>query len=97
MWKDLLDWVRGAHQTLASNQMVGSDPATIKAQIAKHKEFQRSLGTRQPLYDSVNRGGRALKDKCPPDDVPEIQKMLTELKSQWNSLCGKSVDRWVYC
>ncbi|OWF34915.1 Dystonin [Mizuhopecten yessoensis] len=93
IWKELLDWMRDALQTLASNQLVGNDPVTIKAQIAKHKDFQRSLGTHQPLYDSVNRGGRALKDKCPPDDVPEIQKMLTELKAQWNNLCGKSVDR----
>ena len=57
------------------------------------QEFQRRLGSKQPVYDGVNKAGRTLKDRCPSDDMPTIQAMLTELKSRWNSVCSKSVDR----
>lgn len=57
------------------------------------QEYQRGIGTRQPLYDSINRSGRTLKDKCPPEDVTDIQRMLIELKTKWNTVCSKSVDR----
>ncbi|KAJ8305391.1 hypothetical protein KUTeg_015936 [Tegillarca granosa] len=93
MWKELLDWLIDTEKIIDADTAVGTDPVKIKAQLAKHREFQRGLGTRQPLYDSINRAGRALKDKCPPDDVPEIQRMWNELKSRWNAVCGKSVDR----
>ena len=57
------------------------------------QEFQRRLGSKQPVYDGVNKAGRTLKDRCPSDDMPTIQAMLTELKTRWNSVCSKSVDR----
>ena len=93
MWRDLLEWLKETEKSLSANSQVGNDPVTIKAQITKHKEFQRGLGTRQPIYDSVCRSGRTLKEKCPSEDVPKIQQMLTELKGKWNALCGMSVDR----
>ena len=37
IWKDLLDWLGEAEKTLDANQSVGNDPASIKAQISKHK------------------------------------------------------------
>lgn len=61
--------------------------------IIVFQEFQRSLGSKQPVYDSVTRSGRNLKDKCPKEDVPILQQMLMELKNKWNSVCAKSVDR----
>ncbi|KAK7099742.1 hypothetical protein V1264_022800 [Littorina saxatilis] len=92
-WKDLIVWLVEAEKALESETTIGNDPDKIKAQIMKHKEFQRRLGGKQPVYDGVNKAGRTLKDRCPGDDVPTIQAMLTELKSRWNSVCGKSVDR----
>ncbi|XP_046365486.2 microtubule-actin cross-linking factor 1, isoforms 1/2/3/5-like isoform X11 [Haliotis rufescens] len=93
MWRDLIDWLVEAQSEVDSDQFIANEPDKIKAQIAKHKEFQRKLGSKQPKFDTVNRTGRSLKDRCPKEDSPEIQQMLNDLKSRWNAVCGKSVDR----
>ncbi|KAL8599003.1 hypothetical protein ACOMHN_006812 [Nucella lapillus] len=92
-WKDLILWLVEAEKALESETTIANEPDKIKAQIAKHKEFQRHLGSKQPVYDGVNKTGRTVKERCPGDDMPTIQAMLTELKTRWNSVCSKSVDR----
>jgi len=69
------------------------DPDAIRAQMARHKEFQRALGAKQSVLDTVSRAGRSLRDRCSKTDAVEIQDMLTKIKNKWNNLCGKSVDR----
>jgi len=69
------------------------DPEAIRAQIARHKDFQRALGAKQSVLDAVNRAGRILRDRCSKSDATELQDMLTRIKNKWNNLCGKSVDR----
>ena len=93
IWKDLCDWLDENDAILGNDLTIGNEPDMIKQQINKHKEFQRALGTKQPQYDTVNRLGRVLKDKCPKADAPVIQSMLTDIKNKWNNVCGKSVDR----
>ena len=61
--------------------------------LLRHKEFQRALGAKQGTYDATMKAGRALKEKAPRNDVPVLQEMLEELKSRWNAVCAKSVDR----
>ena len=92
-WKNLVDWLDENDSNLDADSNVGSDSDKIKLQIHKHKDFQRMLGTKQPAFDHVTRRGKALKDKAPKTDIPVIQDMLNQLKSKWNSLCSKSVDR----
>ncbi|CAG5131557.1 unnamed protein product, partial [Candidula unifasciata] len=92
-WKDLIQWLSEAEQALNSETSISNEPDKIRAQIAKHKEFQRRLGAKQPVYDSINRAGSTLQTKCPGDDKLAIQALLTDLKNRWNSVCGKSVDR----
>ena len=78
---------------LEADSHISNDSDKIKAQIVVHKEFQRMLGAKQPAFDNVSRMGRRLKDKSPKPDIPVIQEMLNELKSKWNNICTKSVDR----
>ena len=92
-WRELLDWLTQNEKQLESDLSISNDSARIKAQIATHKDFQRTLGAKQPAFDSANRLGRRLKDRCPKQDVPVIQEMLNELKLRWNNICAKSVDR----
>ncbi|CAG5121103.1 unnamed protein product, partial [Candidula unifasciata] len=92
-WKDLVQWLKEAEQALDSETTVSNEPDKIKVQIAKHKEFQRRLGGKQPVYDGINRAGSAVQDRCPADDKPAIQALLTDLKNRWNAVCGRSVDR----
>ena len=95
-WRDLLEWFDENEALLDSDRTIGNEPEKIKLQIHKHKEFQRALGTKQPAYDAVNRMGKRLKDKCHKMDVPVLQDMLTQLKNKWNSICGKSVERYAF-
>ena len=93
-WNVLITWLDEAEATLdelASN--VGNDPDKIKAQIAKHKEFQKALGAKQPSYDTTMKQGRTLQNKAPKTDDETLKQMMTDLKNKWNSVCQKSVDR----
>ncbi|KAK8374560.1 hypothetical protein O3P69_016548, partial [Scylla paramamosain] len=93
-WNELVTWLDDAETSLddlAAN--VGNDPEKIKAQIAKHKEFQRALGAKQPSYDSTMKQGKGLQNKAPKTDEETLKQMLTDLKNKWNSVCQKSVDR----
>uniref|UniRef100_A0A0B7BLJ0 Dystonin n=2 Tax=Arion vulgaris TaxID=1028688 RepID=A0A0B7BLJ0_9EUPU len=92
-WKDLIQWLTDAEQALNSETTISNEPEKIRSQIAKHKEFQRRLGAKQPVYDSISRAGSTLQTRCPSDDKPAIQALLADLKGRWNAVCGRSVDR----
>lgn len=81
---------------LDSATPIGNDPLKIKKLLNKHKEFQRTLGSKQISYDGTMKSGRILKDKCPKQDIQLLQNMMDELKTRWNKVCSKSVDRSVY-
>merc|ERR1719268_422294 len=72
---------------------VKNDPEKIKQQIMRHKEFQKELGEKQPMYDSTMKTGKGLINKAPKTDEPTIKNMMTELKNKWNNLCNLSVER----
>merc|ERR1739844_317864 len=65
----------------------------IKQQLMRHKEFQKELGEKQPMYDSTMKTGKGLISKAPKTDEPTIKNMMTELKNKWNNLCNLSVER----
>lgn len=95
-WTTLDGWLVASERTLdaeSAAQVSTVDPDAIRAQIARHKEFQRALGAKQSSLDNVNRAGRTLKERCSKNDIGEIQDMLSQLKAKWNALCLKSVDR----
>merc|ERR1719471_1174544 len=59
----------------------------------RHKEFQKELGEKQPMYDSTMKTGKNLIGKAPKSDEPVIKNMMTELKNKWNNICNLSVER----
>lgn len=92
-WIELINWLKDAEKSLDDVNIAGNAPEKIRAMLIRHKEFQRALGSKQGSYDSTMKCGRTLKDKAPRSDVPILQEMIDELKSRWNSVCAKSVDR----
>ncbi|XP_054153648.1 microtubule-actin cross-linking factor 1-like isoform X2 [Oppia nitens] len=92
-WTELMSWLSDAEKTLDSIQQMSNNPELIKQMLLKHKEFQRSLGAKQSIYDATIKLGRTLKEKAPKSDGPTLQDMIDELKNKWNSVCNKSVDR----
>ncbi|KAL7980630.1 hypothetical protein Chor_001784 [Crotalus horridus] len=58
------------------------------------QEFQKTLGGKQPVYDTTIRTGRALKEKAHfPDDTQDLDHLLGEVRDKWDTVCGKSVER----
>lgn len=58
------------------------------------QEFQKTLGGKQPVYDTTIRTGRALKEKAQfPDDTQSLDHLLGEVRDKWDTVCGKSVER----
>uniref|UniRef100_A0A8B9CTV7 Microtubule actin crosslinking factor 1 n=1 Tax=Anser brachyrhynchus TaxID=132585 RepID=A0A8B9CTV7_9AVES len=79
-WKKLIDWLEDAENHLDSELEISNDPDKIKLQLSKHKEFQKTLGGKQPVYDTTIRTGR-------------LDNLLGEVRDKWDTVCGKSVER----
>ncbi|XP_071655127.1 microtubule-actin cross-linking factor 1 isoform X4 [Patagioenas fasciata] len=93
-WKKLVDWLEDAENHLDSELEISNDPDKIKLQLSKHKEFQKTLGGKQPVYDTTIRTGRALKEKALlADDTQKLDNLLGEVRDKWDTVCGKSVER----
>ena len=93
-WNELYAWLDEAEKGFDDSVLqLGKDPDKIKQLLAKHKEFQRTLGAKQPTYDAVMRQGKLVKDRAPKTDEPTLKQMLSDMKAKWQAVCHKSVDR----
>merc|ERR1712051_701228 len=93
-WEFMMGWLDdGMIRLDEMSKEVKNDPEKIKQQIMRHKEFQKELGEKQPMYDSTMKTGKGLISKAPKTDEPTIKNMMTELKNKWNNLCNLSVER----
>uniref|UniRef100_A0A672V6K5 Microtubule actin crosslinking factor 1 n=1 Tax=Strigops habroptila TaxID=2489341 RepID=A0A672V6K5_STRHB len=62
--------------------------------LSGSQEFQKTLGGKQPVYDTTIRTGRALKEKALlADDTQKLDNLLGEVRDKWDTVCGKSVER----
>merc|ERR1712045_280509 len=69
-WEFLCDWLdRAAEQLSDMSNVNKNDPAKIKKDIEKHKEFQKDLSGKQPMYDSTMKNGKTLQGKAPKPDA----------------------------
>lgn len=58
------------------------------------QEFQKALGSKQPVYDTTVRSGKAMKDKTQlPADTQKLDHLVGEVRDKWDTVCGKSVER----
>ncbi|KAL3984244.1 dual specificity protein kinase CLK1/4 [Sarotherodon galilaeus] len=93
-WRKLTDWLEEAEKRLDSELEISNEPDKIKVQLTKHKEFQKALGSKQPVYDTTVRSGKAMRDKAQlPADTQKLDNLLGEVRDKWDTVCGKSVER----
>uniref|UniRef100_A0A4W4GDU7 Microtubule actin crosslinking factor 1 n=1 Tax=Electrophorus electricus TaxID=8005 RepID=A0A4W4GDU7_ELEEL len=93
-WRKLTDWLEEAESRLDSELEISNEPEKIKVQLAKHKEFQKALGSKQPVYDTTVRSGKAMRDKATlAADTQRLDNLLGEVRDKWDTVCGKSVER----
>ena len=70
-----------------------NNPIKINKEIERHKEFQKELSAKLPMYDSTMKTGKALKDKAPKPNDLVLNQMLTDLKNKWLNVCNLSVEK----
>ena len=93
-WEFMCTWLDDAAVQLENMTVQNkNDPIKIKKEIERHKEFQKELSAKQPMYDSTMKTGKALKDKAPKPDDPVLKQMLTDLKNKWLNVCNLSVEK----
>ncbi|XP_061786769.1 microtubule-actin cross-linking factor 1 isoform X2 [Nerophis lumbriciformis] len=93
-WRKLTDWLEEAEKRLDSELEIPNEPDKIKVQLLKHKEFQKALGSKQPVYDTTVRSGRAMRDKAQlAEDTQKLDHLVGEVRDKWDTVCGKSVER----
>merc|ERR1719464_638733 len=93
-WEFLCGWLDNAAEQLSDMSNINkNDPAKIKKDIERHKEFQKELSGKQPMYDSICKNGKTLQTKAPKPDEPVIKQMLVELEEQMLNVCNLSVEK----
>ncbi|XP_048001317.1 microtubule-actin cross-linking factor 1-like [Leguminivora glycinivorella] len=95
MWNNLMNWLNDTEKQLdeLNSETTVNDPEKIKQRLSKHREFQKALAAKQPVYDQTQKVGKTLKDKAPKTDEPTLRTMLQDLKTKWTTVCSKAVDR----
>ncbi|CAB1321065.1 unnamed protein product, partial [Coregonus sp. 'balchen'] len=76
-----------AESRLDSELEISNEPDKIKVHLTKHKEFQKALGSKQPVYDTTVRSGKAMRDKATlPEDTQKLDHLLGEVRDKWDTL-----------
>ncbi|TFJ98722.1 neural retina-specific leucine zipper protein [Platysternon megacephalum] len=90
----LLDWMDEVEQTLEIPGDAAMSQEEIKCQLAEHKEFQKLLRSKRPVYEATLRGGRLLRERAQlAEDVQPLEELLGELKERWDDVGGRAVER----
>nr|XP_049701447.1 dystonin isoform X43 [Helicoverpa armigera] len=95
MWHNLMNWLNDTEQQLdtLNAEATVNDPEKIKQRLTKHREFQKALAAKQPVYDQTMKTGKQLKDKAPKGDENTLKTMMSDMKTKWTTVCSKAVDR----
>ncbi|XP_030045956.1 microtubule-actin cross-linking factor 1 [Microcaecilia unicolor] len=90
----LLDWIEEVGLTVEKHVDSSQSQEDIKHQLADHKEFQKVLRSKWPVYEATLRNGRSLREKAQlSEDVQKLDELLGELKEKWDLVCWKSTER----
>ncbi|EDO29908.1 predicted protein [Nematostella vectensis] len=93
--EDLMKMLDAAEEALKNEEPIGVDPAHLRTQLKKHKEFQTMLGANQAGLDATVKMGKQLMDRSLDEDAITIEGKIADLKARWDAVCGLSVERLV--
>lgn len=92
----LLDWIKHAEPSLASETAVMGDTDTVKLLMDNHKAFQRELQKRQKNYESIVSTGETMLKEGKVDNAEALNEQLNTLKDRWQvifQLSGTKQER----
>ncbi|KAM4706250.1 microtubule-actin cross-linking factor 1, isoforms 6/7-like [Rhinophrynus dorsalis] len=91
----LLDWLQEVDRSLRSQPIDTSmSQENIKQELSQHKEFQKILRSKRPVYEATLRSGRALREKVRlAEDGQRLDEALGQLRERWEHVCNRSTER----
>ncbi|XP_025031772.1 microtubule-actin cross-linking factor 1 [Python bivittatus] len=94
-WQLLLKWLDEVEAaSTASADATTAKQEDIKVLLGQHKEFQKRLHIKRPVFEATLRHGRLLRAKALlPTDGQELEEMLRELKERWGALWSWAAER----
>ncbi|MFH4984516.1 hypothetical protein AB6A40_011225 [Gnathostoma spinigerum] len=91
-YAELSSWINESDKIM-NQQTVEATGDKLREALDRHKEFQRELASRQPMYDTVCKRGRALEEHAPRSEQSSISEKVENLRQIWTHLCNLSVQR----
>lgn len=59
------------------------------------QEFQKLLRSKRPMYDATSKNGRNLHERAQTGrDRQHLENQMAELKDTWDTISGKSMERY---
>ncbi|KAM6458463.1 microtubule-actin cross-linking factor 1, isoforms 6/7-like isoform 1-T3 [Liasis olivaceus] len=94
-WQLLLKWLDEVEAaSTASADATTAKQEDIKVLLGQHKEFQKRMHIKRPVFEATLRHGRLLRAKALlPTDGQELDEMLRELKERWGALWSWAAER----
>lgn len=94
-WTIIITWLREIETQLQSLQVNAeneSDPVKVKNSLAEIKNLNHLISNRQSEYDTIMQNAKDLSVRGSKDDEIEINRMLNELRTLWQSICLKITE-----
>uniref|UniRef100_A0A915B3J8 Microtubule-actin cross-linking factor 1 n=1 Tax=Parascaris univalens TaxID=6257 RepID=A0A915B3J8_PARUN len=90
---DLSQWIASSKKWLDEQSGQRTFGDRVRGDLERHKDFQRELASRQPMYDTTYKRGKSLSEHAPRIESATIGQMNEMLREQWTQLCSAAVQR----
>lgn len=68
----------------------------LREDLKKHKEFQREIADRQPMYEATYKRGKSLSEHAPRAEQAEIEQMNEKLRQKWTEINNAALQRYSF-
>lgn len=69
--------------------------SSLTGRLSGIQEFQKLLRSKRPMYEATLKSGRSLRQRAQTGrDRQHLENLLAELKDTWDTIGGKSVERY---
>ncbi|CAH2286254.1 microtubule-actin cross-linking factor 1-like [Pelobates cultripes] len=91
----LMEWLLEVDHSLDTQAIDNTESQEkIKLQLNQHKEFQKVLRSKRPVYEATLRSGRALREKVRfAEDGQKLDELVGQLRERWEHVCSRSMER----
>ncbi|XP_023657842.2 microtubule-actin cross-linking factor 1, isoforms 6/7-like [Paramormyrops kingsleyae] len=93
-WLEFWEWLQEAESRLDADLEISNDPGLINRLLIDHKEFQKFLHSKRPVFYTTVRFCRTIREQATlPADTLKLGNLLGKIRDKWDYVCGRTVDR----